>query len=559
MKRAFRATATGVALTITGGVVVALAVFGVFGAHGAVPRTGPLSVHAGLNDPSGAVVRRDGLFTAKGGRSQLGAAVSGAMIGPLSPVAVRSSDGNIVAYNTWQELRTVDEEQSFSKQGIPDGDVLGTPSLRVHDDAGKASWLEAPTRRRGGRTARSRSSREPIRTFEPVAAIPDRWSSKATSTAPKWPGRRSLLITSSMPGRATGSFSIASVSAKSWSSLSPTAPATSAPSPTAARSRSARTRLGSPFSARTPRTYACSMSRPEASCRGSTSRRRRRRSPGSPTRARGSETTSSLLQAPASPSSTSDRARSSSSRCSASTTPSSPSACSSRASSTTPATRLPRRPISRRRKGEQESRSSSGATASPEPTSAESPHRRRTGCASSTTQAPRMKEVTDESPSCDCGCCPGGRPDDSGERVRVPDLVRVHAPVEHRLDIDDGLAVRAGLLRHAELARGLRRLDGRMLGRPRVAADRLLRPEGSLGQLQRRDRGPRVLPPEQAVLERHVAHGALRPLGGDRRPGPVLTDRRRRSVLLGGRLRLLLERLHQGLPRGLSERPTARS
>ena len=33
MKRAFRATATGVALTITGGVVVALAVFGVFGAH----------------------------------------------------------------------------------------------------------------------------------------------------------------------------------------------------------------------------------------------------------------------------------------------------------------------------------------------------------------------------------------------------------------------------------------------------------------------------------------------------------------------------------------------
>ena len=119
MKRAFRATATGVALTITGGVVVALAVFGVFGAHGAVPRTGPLSVHAGLNDPSGAVVRRDGLFTAKGGRSQLGAAVSGAMIGPLSPVAVRSSDGNIVAYNTWQELRTVDEEQSFSKQGSP--------------------------------------------------------------------------------------------------------------------------------------------------------------------------------------------------------------------------------------------------------------------------------------------------------------------------------------------------------------------------------------------------------------------------------------------------------
>jgi hypothetical protein len=137
MNRAFGARATGAALTITAGVVAALAVFGVFGAHGAVPRTGPLSVHAGLKDPPRAVVRGDGLFTTKGGRSQLGAAVSGAMIGPLSPVAARSSAGKLIAYNTWQDLRTVDEKQSFSKQGIADGDVLGTPSLRVHDDAGK--------------------------------------------------------------------------------------------------------------------------------------------------------------------------------------------------------------------------------------------------------------------------------------------------------------------------------------------------------------------------------------------------------------------------------------
>jgi len=115
----------------------ALTILGTFGAHGAVPRTGPLSVHAGLQKSPGTFVRGDGLFTGSGARSQLGASVSGAMIGPLSPVAVRSSDGKLVAYNTWQELRAVDADQSFSGQGIADGDALGIPSLRVHDDAGK--------------------------------------------------------------------------------------------------------------------------------------------------------------------------------------------------------------------------------------------------------------------------------------------------------------------------------------------------------------------------------------------------------------------------------------
>jgi len=137
MKRVFRVRAAVAAATIAAAVAGSLAVFGAFGAHGAVPRTGPLSVHAGLDNPPGAFVRGDGLFTEKGGRSQLGASVSGAMIGPLSPVAVRSSDGRLVAYNTWQELKAVDGEQSLSKQGIADGDALGTPSLRVHDDAGK--------------------------------------------------------------------------------------------------------------------------------------------------------------------------------------------------------------------------------------------------------------------------------------------------------------------------------------------------------------------------------------------------------------------------------------
>ena len=137
MKRLFGARTTAGALAIAAGVAGTLAVFGAFGAHSAVPRTGPLSVHAGLEQPQGAFVRGDGLFSEKGVRSKLGASVSGAMIGPLSPVAVRSGDGKLVAYNTWQELRTVDSDQSFSRQGIAEGDALGTPSLRVHDDAGK--------------------------------------------------------------------------------------------------------------------------------------------------------------------------------------------------------------------------------------------------------------------------------------------------------------------------------------------------------------------------------------------------------------------------------------
>jgi hypothetical protein len=136
MKRVFGARATtAVAATIAAGAGVALAIFGVFGAHGAVPRTGPLIVHGGLKSPPGAFVRGDGFYTEKGGRSQLEAAVSGAMTGPLSPVA-RSHNGQL-AYNTWQELRAVDGEQSFSRQGIADGDALGTPSLRVHDEAGR--------------------------------------------------------------------------------------------------------------------------------------------------------------------------------------------------------------------------------------------------------------------------------------------------------------------------------------------------------------------------------------------------------------------------------------
>jgi hypothetical protein len=113
-----------------------LAILGVLGAHGAMPRTGPLSVRTGLEQPTGAFVRGDRLYDGHGGRAQLGGKLSGALMGPLSPVAVRSADGKLVAYNTWEELRSVDRDRSFSEQGIAGDGALGIPSLRVHDAAG---------------------------------------------------------------------------------------------------------------------------------------------------------------------------------------------------------------------------------------------------------------------------------------------------------------------------------------------------------------------------------------------------------------------------------------
>jgi hypothetical protein len=123
-------------------VVAAVTIFGVFGAHGAGPRTGALLVRPGLDRAPAPFVRGDGLYEKDGRRTSLGGSVSGALMGPLSPVAVASPDASFVAYSSWRERRTVDAEKSFSKQGIADGDALGTPSLRVHGADGRDFLLE---------------------------------------------------------------------------------------------------------------------------------------------------------------------------------------------------------------------------------------------------------------------------------------------------------------------------------------------------------------------------------------------------------------------------------
>jgi hypothetical protein len=133
-----RATAAAAAaVTVVGGGAAAV---GVFGADGAVPTTGALTVRSGAARPQHPFVRGNGLY-ADGHRQELGGSVSGALMGPLSPVAVNAPSGGFVVYNTWRELRAVDSDKSFSKQGIADGDALGLPSLRVHDDKGRDSVL----------------------------------------------------------------------------------------------------------------------------------------------------------------------------------------------------------------------------------------------------------------------------------------------------------------------------------------------------------------------------------------------------------------------------------
>ncbi|HZC30943.1 MAG TPA: hypothetical protein VE261_05450, partial [Gaiellaceae bacterium] len=98
-RRLGAAATAATALAAAGVLAVALA------ASGAHTRTGPLVVAAGSARPPVPFVRGDGLYDDEGRRVPLAASVSGALMGPLSPVAVPSPDGTAVAYSSWPRLR----------------------------------------------------------------------------------------------------------------------------------------------------------------------------------------------------------------------------------------------------------------------------------------------------------------------------------------------------------------------------------------------------------------------------------------------------------------------
>ncbi len=103
-------------------------------ASGGEPRSGPLRVSRGLQGVPRPYVR--GRAFVDGRRElRLAGSVSGALMGPLAPVAARSGDGRYLAYSSWAAERKLDTERSLSKQGIRPGDLLGSPALRVLDTA----------------------------------------------------------------------------------------------------------------------------------------------------------------------------------------------------------------------------------------------------------------------------------------------------------------------------------------------------------------------------------------------------------------------------------------
>jgi hypothetical protein len=91
----------------------------------------------------------EGLFVAAGRvEGARTAALAGTASSPLSgwiaPVAVPTVRDDQLVYSTWQELRHQDPKLSWSKQGIRPGDVLGRPTLRIHDfDSGRDKAIDA--------------------------------------------------------------------------------------------------------------------------------------------------------------------------------------------------------------------------------------------------------------------------------------------------------------------------------------------------------------------------------------------------------------------------------
>jgi hypothetical protein len=67
------------------------------------------------------------------GQVRLAAPPVAPLAGWLTPAAVPSPDGRLIAYNAWRELRRDDPSQSWEDQGISPGDPLARPSIRLHD------------------------------------------------------------------------------------------------------------------------------------------------------------------------------------------------------------------------------------------------------------------------------------------------------------------------------------------------------------------------------------------------------------------------------------------
>jgi hypothetical protein len=128
----------GLAALAACGILVAVGVAAnALTASGGSPPSGPARIAGPMRGFPGAYVRGSGLFRAAGsGRAALAGNVSSPLAGSLAPVAAASPDGKFVVYDVWRPGRAVDRMRSLGDQGIRSGDVVGTPSLWLHDTVG---------------------------------------------------------------------------------------------------------------------------------------------------------------------------------------------------------------------------------------------------------------------------------------------------------------------------------------------------------------------------------------------------------------------------------------
>lgn len=135
-------------------------------------RSGPVRIAKGVERPKHAYVQGASLFSPGKAKKDLAARVQAPLVGPLAPVAVPSPDGQIVAYNSWAETRPLDPGLSLSKQGVQPGEPVGTPSVRLYDEAtGRDSLVErgsySPAWRSDGALAYARALSPAFRPGEP--------------------------------------------------------------------------------------------------------------------------------------------------------------------------------------------------------------------------------------------------------------------------------------------------------------------------------------------------------------------------------------------------------
>jgi hypothetical protein len=80
------------------------------------------------------------------------------LVGSLAPTATISPGGDLVAYNSWETLASIDQSKSLEEQGIESGTPAGVPTVRVLDlGTGEETALEpgslSPTFRGDGALA----------------------------------------------------------------------------------------------------------------------------------------------------------------------------------------------------------------------------------------------------------------------------------------------------------------------------------------------------------------------------------------------------------------------